>query len=136
MNDGLKRTAQDVLDRHPAPALPLGELHTLVVQEGGGIPPRMEQLVRDLRRRDNEIRVLRTDPRRLAQLAPGGWAVAPPGGRRGCVPHSSLCGRLRESVRALGEALEPGSNIALARWARLLHEERRARRALSRRASE
>ena len=134
MNDGLKRAAQDVLDRHPAPALPLNELHELVVQEGSGIPPRMEHLVRNLRRTDNDIRVLGTDPRRLSELAPGGWAVAPPGERRGCMPQRSICGKLRESVRALGEALEPGSNIALARWARLLHEERRARRVLNRQA--
>ncbi len=135
MNDGLKRTAQEVLDRHPAPALPLHELHTLVARERSGIAPRVEQLVRSLRPRSTGIRLVETDPLRLAKVAPRGWAVAPPGRQRGGVSHRSVNGKLRESVRALGEALEPGSNIALARWARLLHEERRARRALARRSS-
>lgn len=135
MDQPLERTAKEVLDRHPAPALSLTELSALLARERAGRTPEPDRLADTLRTRRGEIRILETDPARLAMVEPNGWAVAPPGAHRGGIPARSLAGRLRETLRTLGEVLEPGSNTALARWARMLNEERRVREILRRRRS-
>jgi hypothetical protein len=127
MDELLQQTASEVLDRHPAPALPMEELQALVARERAGAAPDPDRLAQALRAASSGVRVVDTDPVRLAPVCSLGWVVAPAGSRRGGASDRSLAGRLRETVRALGHSLEPGSNLALARWARLLMEERRIR---------
>jgi len=130
VDDELEQTLKEVLDRHPAPALSLEELTALAVRERVGLEGDPKFLAQSLRRRRSDIRIVDTDPVRLGAITPQGWAVAPAGSRRGGFPARSLAGRLRETLRSLGQTLEPGSNTNLARWARMLSEERRLRRAL------
>ena len=127
MQTQLEEMAHEILVRHPAPAIQIEELQALVARERPGRPPDVDFLMNALRPSGTGIRVVNTDPSRLSWHAPTGWAVAPPAPRNHGV---SLTRRMRESLRRLGECLEPGSNLALARWARLLNEERQARRLL------
>lgn len=131
--DELVNSAREVLERHPAPALSAPDLHTLLIRERPTSCPSFEALLQALRQAGEELRILEGDEARFAAVGPRRWVLRPPtsaaGGRRAS---RSLEARMRESLRTLGSALEPGSNLALARWARLLAEERRARRAIRR----
>jgi hypothetical protein len=129
--DRLGRVAEEVLDRHPAPALPLEELNALMALEGPDEPD-PETLVRAIRDESPSLRVVEGDRERLGAVGPSRWIVAPPGSRRGQFPPRSVEARLRESLRILGAAVEPGSTVSLARWARLLYEEERIRRIIAR----
>lgn len=129
----LTDTLEEILDRHPAPALPVEEVGRLVARTGSLPAPAPELLARVVRESPGALRLVEGDRERLGAGGPSRWILAPSGGRRGRVPAASLAGRLRETVRALGEWVEPGSNVALARWARLLLEEQRARRVIERR---
>lgn len=126
--DPLARTAVEVLERHPAPALPMEELQRLVARERPHAVPGANALLRSLRRLDRRVRMLEADEDRLGAVGSHRWVLVQP--RDSTTPPRSLTGRMRESLRGLGAALEPGSNLALARWARLLAEERKVRRAL------
>ncbi len=129
--DSIPESAATVLRRHPAPALPIGEVRTLLFGSPGGRPLPEEVLLRELRRRPDLVRVLESPPRRWAGAGPRSWIVARvPGDGEARTP---LSARLRASLRHLGEGLESGSALALARWERLLREEERLRAALRRR---
>lgn len=130
MQTQLEQTAREILLRHPAPAVQVEELQTLVARERPGPEPSLDHLIATLRPSETGIRVVDTDPPRLSWHAPTGWAVAPADEEN---HGTSLARVMRESLRRLGECLEPGSNLALARWARLLNEERRARHLLEKR---
>ncbi len=123
----LQETARSVLGRHPAPAIPLDELEDLVSREHAGRPLEARELARRLDGSSDDVRIIPVDQRRLGWVTPVGWAIGNEdegaGGR-------CLSGRMRWSLRRLGRSLEPGSNLALARWARLLAEERRIRPSL------
>jgi hypothetical protein len=134
MRDPLSEAARAVLNRHPAPALPAEELCTLLARERpGAVPWGVDELLNALERADEGPRVIRGSSERLGQVTARRWVVAPAGHRAGGFPSRSLSGKMRESLRTLGESLEPGSHLALARWVRLLMEEERARRLLERR---
>ena len=128
MFDDLEATTRDVLDRHAAPAMSLGELRELIARERPGFTPPPISLAAVLKRTDGSIRILSTDPLRLGWMVPVGWVVPPPG-----KPYPrTLVELLRQSLRQLGHRIEPGSSLALARWARLLREEERVRPELER----
>lgn len=128
MFDELETTTLDVLDRHAAPALSVGELRELVARERPGFTPPPVSLAAALKRSDGSIRILATDSRRLGWMVPLGWVIPPPSEPS----PRTLAGRLRRSLRQLGRRIEPGSSRALARWARMLREEERVRPALER----
>lgn len=126
--DPLSRTAVEVLERHPAPALPMEELHRLVARERPHAVPGTRVLLRSLRRLDRRVRTLEADEHRLGALGCHRWVLVRAGDS--AAPPRTLTTRMRESLQALGAALEPGSNLALARWARLLAEEEKVRRVI------
>jgi hypothetical protein len=123
--DSIPESAATVLRRHPAPALPIGEIRTLLFGSPGGRPLAEDALLRELRRRPDLVRVLESPPRRWAGAGPRSWIMARVPGD-GEAP-TLLASRLRASLRHLGEGLDSGSALALARWERLLREEARLR---------
>jgi len=129
--DSIPESAAIVLRRHPAPALPVGEVRSLLFGSPGAHAPSEDLFLRELRRRPDLVRILESPPRRWAGAGPRSWIVSrTPGDGEGL---TLLIGRLRASLRHLGEGLEPGSALALARWERLLREEARLRGVLVRR---
>jgi hypothetical protein len=130
--EALTRAAQAVMHRHPAPALPADELQDLVAREQPRACPSVRALLHALKNQSEAIRVLEGDEARFAATGTSSWVLPTPGPASSPAPSPTLLGRMRESLRALGQDLEPGSNLGLARWARLLEEERQARRALKR----
>lgn len=129
----LTEALEEALDRHPAPALPLEEAGRLVARGNAAGAPAPELLVRSVRESAGALRLVEGDRERIGAVGPNRWILAPAGGRNGRYPAGSLGARLRETVRTLGECVEPGSNLALARWARLLLEEQKVRRVIERR---
>jgi hypothetical protein len=129
--DSIPESAASMLQRHPAPALTVEEVRALL-HGGSGAPPASEDiLLRELRRRPDLLRILELPPRRWAGAGPRSWILARgPGDGEA---RRALTGILRASLRHLGERLDPDSALALARWERLIREEGRIRRALSRR---
>lgn len=134
----LSRLAEGILDRHPAPAIPLHDLCLLIGKETGSRPPPPEILLGALRTDPGRLRLIEGSGDKLASVFPTLWVLGPraslsdvQGPGRGVDPGAHIPGlvrRVRESVRVIGETIEPGSNLALARWARLLREEERVRR--------
>lgn len=119
----IEATTADVLHRHSAPAMPLGELRALVARERPGFTPPPISMATVIQRMDRSVRMLATDERRLGWMVPVGWIVPPPSP---AAPRT-LSERLRDSIRRIGHRIEPGSGTALARWARMLREEARLR---------
>lgn len=151
--ESLLRSARRILDRHPAPALPFGELHRLVSEERAGPSPDPDLLLDRMRARPRRFRIL--DPwrgpwRPVARSTRRGrarqyrrrlrragaplevWVVAPPDadGTRARAPGTEL-GRLRESLRWLAWTVDEDSPRALVRWLALLAGEARLRRRLA-----
>lgn len=126
----LAEAVHAVLDRHPAPALSLDDLSALLERELPRRPPPPEGLLDTLRQRSDLFRVLEPRPRLWIGAPPHRWVV----GRRagGPAPPRSLAGRMRESLRRIGEATEPECTRSVARWERYLLEEAEARHALDR----
>jgi len=123
----IEATTVDVLHRHSAPAMPLGQLRALVARERPGFTPPPISMATVIQRMDRSVRMLATDERRLGWMVPVGWIVPPPSP---AAPRT-LAERLRDSIRRIGHRVEPGSGTALARWARMLQEEARLRPLLS-----
>jgi hypothetical protein len=129
--DSIPESAASMLQRHPAPALTVEEVRTLLHGGSGAPPANTDILLRELRRRPDLLRILELPPRRWAGAGPRSWVLARrPGDREA---RRALTGILRASLRHLGERLDPDSALALARWERLVREEGRIRHALSRR---
>ena len=119
----IEATALDVIQRQAAPAMALNELRDLVARERPGFTPPPVSMATVIQRMDGSIRMIATDERRLGWMVPVGWIVPPPGAK----PPRTLVERLRHTLRRLGHSVEPGSGLALARWARMLREEARIR---------
>lgn len=120
-----------LLRHHPSPALSVEEARNLVAESDPGSRPPEPDAFASMTMRDPQLRLLALTNRRWAGAGPSSWILLrTPGG-----PGSSrsILGRLRESLRRLGEELEPGSTLALARWERMLREERKVRLVLRRR---
>lgn len=128
----LTHTARDVMGRHPAPALPAEKLQSLLAREQPGSCPSVRALLQALKEQSVAIRVLEGDTDRFGAAGPTHWVLTEVESRNPGPSSPRVLARMRESVRVLGWQVEPGSNLALARWARLLDEERRARRAINR----
>jgi hypothetical protein len=99
-----------------------------VARERPHAVPGTAVLLRSLKRLDRRVRMLEADEHRLGALGYHRWVLVRPG--HPTPRPRTLVARMRESLQALGEALEPGSNLALARWARLLAEEGKIRRVI------
>lgn len=129
--DSISESTASLLERHPAPALTLEELRTLVQGGHKASSTGGETLLRELRRRPDLLRILELPPRRWAGAGPRAWIMSRrPGAREA---HRALPGILRTCLRHLAEQVDPASALALARWERLVREEGRVRLALSRR---
>lgn len=128
--------ARDIVQRHPAPAVSVGELKELLREElpEAGVEYLDEAVIRRLATETRQLRVVSAPPRRwLRPLGPVGWVVA--------VPEPSLNGprprsieeRVRATLRRIGRAMDPQSALAWARWNSFLEEERQLRQYLARR---
>ena len=134
----LTRLAESVLKRHPGPAIPLDELCVLIGSESGTYPPSPDVLLLALRTDPGRLLLIEGSGEKLGTVSPTLWVVGPRADRTHAhgpgrssesgIGLPPLVRHLRESVRVIGETIEPGSNLALARWARLLREEERVRR--------
>jgi hypothetical protein len=149
MNRIAERTHQ-LLTRHPAPALDLGEVVRLIEREDPLLARDEESVFRLIRSRPDLFRVL--DPwrgawRTLAEgmvVARGSaettagwgqqkrpWIVAlPPSTEQVGTDQHPLVGRLRESLVWLARALDHDSVAALSRWSLLVREETELRERL------
>lgn len=129
--DSIPESTASMLRRHPAPALTLSQVRALLYGSPGAPSPPEASLLRELRRRPDLIRILEPPSRRWAGAGPRSWILARvPGDEE---RPRALAGKLRASLRHLGEGVETDSSLALARWERLVREEGRVRLALSRR---
>ncbi len=122
----------EVAHHHPAPAITLEEAQSLLASDIWQEAETEDDGTTPDSRWDPQLRLLTPQTRRWANLGPREWILAC-GGTGGPVSPRSILGRLRESLRRLGEELEPGSTLQLARWELLLREERKVRRTLRRR---
>ncbi len=138
-------TAEAVLRRHPAPALPLAELTDRLRSSGPDRRLTEARLRGLLERHPGRFRLVEVwsapwagarSGRSAADPCPGRalWVAAvhpdpdPPAG-------SGLAGPLRETVRWLAGRLDVRSRSAVARWHRMALAEEAARRALPRPAA-
>ncbi len=120
-----------ILRHHPAPAVSIDEAQELIAESSvESDPPDVESIAR-FSARDPQLRLLTPNSRRWAGAGPRSWILIRPSMEARA--SRSIEGRLRSSLRRIGEHLEPGSIRALARWERLLREERKVRSALRRR---
>jgi hypothetical protein len=126
----LARHVLDVIRRHPGAALPADRLHELVGLESPDIPPGPDELLRSLSDRETLLHVLVPRRRRWSSLAPRPWVLAKMPGS-GAAGHPLLEG-LRETLRRLGQGVDPDSNLQMARWERYIMEEAEVHRAVSR----
>lgn len=149
--ENLLDVARRVLERHPSPALPYTELHRLICAERPGPRPDPDFLLRRIRSRRDLFRVV--DPwrgpwRRLTAspeagryrtaLAAAGlpvdlWVVAAEAaeGREDVAEvRRSFTARVRRTVLDLSRRVDANSPRAMARWIRLLGEQRALRRCL------
>jgi hypothetical protein len=129
-------TATDVLERHPAPAVSVVELHELLGRElpSSGVELLSPAVMVGLAREKKELRLLRAPRRRwIRPFDPPAWVVRDPAARDRGSPARSIPGRLRLTLRRFGRGVDPDSALAWARWNRLLEEERQIRRHLTRR---
>ncbi|TVP55016.1 MAG: hypothetical protein EA351_11610 [Gemmatimonadales bacterium] len=120
-----------ILRHHPAPAVSIDEAQELIAESSPESQPPDRDSVARLLARDPQLRLLTPPSRRWAGAGPRSWILIRNSPE---VPEArSIEGRLRTSLRRIGDHLEPGSIRALARWERLLREERKVRSALRRR---
>lgn len=128
--------AGEIVKRHPAPAVSVGELRDLLT---GELPSSGLEFLDDvvIERLASEARALRLmkEPRRRwpRPLGPMGWILAGDRGPEAATHARSLESRMRTSLRCMGRAVDPESALSWARWNRLLEEERQARRYFNRR---
>jgi hypothetical protein len=130
VSDLLTPRAVTVLERHPAPALSVNDLRSLLALEGISAPAGTP-LAAVLGSQGELFRVVNPRPRsRWTGSGERAWILArrrprPDGAQR-------LSHRLRESLLRIGEAIPVRSPRALARWERFLMEEEAVRGALGR----
>ncbi len=129
--DSLAHTAAAVLDRDASPALTLDELHHKLEAEIPHRVPGREHLVRTLQAHPDILRILfRPDWGWPVKIGPEAWVLNERPGAAEEHAIRSIGQRLRRSVIALGQEVEPGSMLSWARWNRLIAEERHARESL------
>lgn len=130
--DPLGQVANAILQRCPAPALALDELHDALRQEARELVPPRDHVLHALEGQPG-IRILRRPPcRGEMEIGPAAWVLATESDRRPERPIRSLPERLRQSLIALGAVVEPESMREWVRWNRMLMEEGRIRDALRR----
>ena len=127
----LTHKVMDVLRRHPGTALPLEQLHERVQQEGTPVPERTDHFARSLACDPRRLHLLIPRRRRWAGLAPRPWVLA----RSPVDPDAAhpILHLLRETLRLLGQAVDPESTVEMARWERYLMEEAEVHQSLGRR---
>lgn len=127
----LTHKVMDVLRRHPGTALPLERLHERVEQEGTPVPDGTDRFARSLAGDPRRLHLLIPRRRRWAGLAPRSWVLS----RSAAGPDSvhPILHLVRESLRLLGQAVDPESTTEMARWERYLMEEAEVHLALGRR---
>lgn len=127
--------AGEIVNRHPAPAVSVPELKELLTGEipGAGLEFLDASVVQRLAREAGALRLM-TGPRRrwLPPLEPMAWVVTGRPANDAGAGGRSLAGRLRSTLRRLGRTVDGESALAWARWNRLLAEERKLRRRLTR----
>jgi len=129
--DSIPEQALGLLRRSPSPALPLGELRTLLTGTFGGFAPSEERLLQEMRQYPELFRLIEA-PESIRRFgSPRAWVLTCPDSDD--PPPPSLARKLRASLQGLGDQVDCQSLIDLARWERLLREEGRVRAALSRR---
>jgi hypothetical protein len=127
----LTHKAMEVLQRHPGTALPLERLHERVAEEGTPVPEGADHFARSLAADPRRLHLLIPRRRRWAGLAPRSWVLArSPAGPDAVHPILHL---LRETLRLLGQAVDPESTVEMARWERYLMQEAEVHQALGRR---
>lgn len=119
-----------LLRHHPSAALTVKEARDLLSAARPDSHSPDEDEIASLSERDPQLRLLALPRRRWAGVGPGRWILLDetdgPSSR-------SIAELLRRSLHRIGQALEPGSTRSLARWERMLREERKVVRVLSRR---
>lgn len=143
--ESLPDVAHRVLARHPAPALPLGELHRQVALARSGPTPPAASLLARIRSRRRRFRILdpwrgpwrvlrsRSDGATRRALREAGLGLDPwvmtadPDGRAPRHRADSTVSLLRTTMHHLSLAIDPDSASALARWILLLREEQAIR---------
>jgi hypothetical protein len=128
-SERLARHVLDVIQRHPGAALPADRLHELVGLEGPETPSGPEELLRSLSDRESLLHLLVPRRRRWSSLSPRPWVLARTPGS-GPAGHPLLEG-LRETLRRLGQGVDPDSNLQMARWERYIIEEAEVHRAVT-----
>jgi hypothetical protein len=121
----------EVLRRHPGTALPLERVRECVEREGTPVPGRADHFADSLARDPDHLHLLLPRRRSGDGPAPGPWVLArTPVGLHLTHPILHL---LRETLRLLGQAVDPESNMEMARWERYLMEEAEVHQAMKRR---
>ncbi|CAN5778536.1 hypothetical protein BH23GEM11_BH23GEM11_03420 [soil metagenome] len=127
----LARHILDMVQRHPGAALPADHLQELVELEGPTSPSGTQELLRSLAGGESPLHLLVPRKRRWPGLSPRPWVLARTAGSRSA-GHPILDG-LRETLRRLGQGVDPDSNLQMARWERYIIEEAEVHRAVGRR---
>lgn len=146
--ESLPDVAYRILARHPAPALPLRELHRQVALARPGPTPTAESLLARIRSRRRSFRILdpwrgpwrvlrsRSDEATRRALRDAGlglepWVMAADRTAEGQPDRPDpAVPLLRTTMHHLSLAIDRDSASALARWILLLREERAIRRRL------
>lgn len=130
--DPLGETAATILQRCPAPALTLDALYDTLRTEARELVPPKSRILGALENQPG-LRILRRPPcLGESPIGPVAWVVATGSDRRPEHRVRSVPERLRQTLVALAELVEPESLREWARWNRMLLEEGRIRDALSR----
>ena len=131
--DSLAHTAAALLDKEPAPALTLDELRERLEAEDPCRVPGRDHLLRTLQAHPDRLRILLRPQRGwLVEIGPVAWVLTTRHGRAEARSIRSIYERLRSTVIALGQEVEPGSMRSWAGWNRLVEEEGQLRDALLR----
>lgn len=119
-----------LLKHHPSTAITVEEARDLLSATRPEAHTPDEDEIASLSERDPQLRLLSLPRRRWAGVGPGRWILLDD--TDGPTPRT-LPDLLRRSLHRIGQALEPGCTRSLARWERMLREERRVVRVLTRR---